>query len=337
MKSFESTCSRRAFLALAAGLSVPSWALRAMGAVNAAAPGAMEAQEPAATNAGAAENADAASARPACKPLRRAIPKTGETLAAVGLGTWQGLNRAHLEDSKAVLARFVELGGELVDTAPMYADAESAIGDIVGALDLRERLFLATKVMSTGREAGREQMRKSFEYLGITRLDLMQVHNLVDWRTQLETLRELRVAGTVRYAGVTHYLAGAHAQLEGIVKDEDVDFVQVNYNIGVRDAEKRLLPLAADRGVAVIINRPYEEGELFGRVRGATLPAWAAEIGCASFGQIFLKYILSHPAVTCVIPGTDKVAHVEDNMGAGCGAMPDAGQRKRMTDWFDAL
>ena len=335
MKSLESSCSRRAFLALAAGLSVPSWALRAIGAANAAAADAAGAEQETANTA--ATDADASKAQAACKPLRRAIPKTGETLAAVGLGTWQGLSRARLDASKAVLARFVEFGGELVDTAPMYGDAESAIGDIVEALDARERLFLATKVMTTGREAGREQMRKSFEYLGITRLDLMQVHNLVDWRTQLETLRELRAAGTVRYVGVTHYLAGAHPQLEAIVRGEDVDFVQVNYNIGVRDAEKRLLPLAADRGVAVIINRPYEEGELFGRVRGATLPPWAAEIGCATFGQLFLKYILSHPAVTCVIPGTDKLAHVEDNMGAGCGALPDAGQRKRMTDWFDAL
>ena len=332
MKSLESPCSRRAFLALAAGLSVHAWTRQAAGA-----PAADTTDATNGAGAGAADVAGAVDAPSACKAMRRAIPKTGETLAAVGLGTWQGLSRAQLEASKAVLARFVELGGELVDTAPMYGDAESAIGDIVRALDLRDRLFLATKVMTTGREAGRDQMRKSFEYLGITRLDLMQVHNLVDWRTQLATLRELRAAGTVRYAGVTHYTTGAHAQLEGIVKNEDVDFLQVNYNIGVRDAEKRLLPLAADRGVAVVINRPYEEGALFGRVRGAPLPGWAAEIGCASFGQIFLKYILSHPAVTCVIPGTDKIAHVEDNMGAACGALPDASQRKRMAEWFDAL
>src|SRR5262245_3425989 len=225
MKSLESPCSRRAFLALAAGLSVHAWTRSASGATGAetdAADGA---------SAGAANVAGAADAPSACKPMRRAIPKTGETLAAVGLGTWQGLSRARLDASKAVLARFVELGGELVDTAPMYGDAESAIGDIMRDLELRDRLFVATKVMSTGREVGRDQMRKSFEYLGITRLDLMQVHNLVDWRTQLETLRELRAAGTVRYVGVTHYTESAHAQLETIVKNEDVDFVQVNFNL----------------------------------------------------------------------------------------------------------
>jgi aryl-alcohol dehydrogenase-like predicted oxidoreductase len=180
-------------------------------------------------------------------------------------------------------------------------------------------------------------MRKSFDYLGVTRLDLMQVHNLTDWRTQLETLTELRAAGTVRYIGVTHYTVSAHPALEEIVKNRLVDFVQLNYNIGVRDAEKRLLPQAADRGVAVIVNRPFEEGALFGRVRSASLPPWAADIGCTSFAQIFLTYILSNPAVTCAIPGTDKIDHLEDNMAAACGVLPDAAMRKRMADWFDAL
>jgi aryl-alcohol dehydrogenase-like predicted oxidoreductase len=307
MRRVEGNCSRRAFLGLLAGLS-----LQALGG------------RPARAGTG-------------CALLRRTIPKTQETLPAVGLGTWQGLGAANFEESCAVLARFVELGGELLDTAPMYGDAQRAVGDIVRVLDVRDRLFLATKVLSTGREAGRSQMRESFDLLGITRLDLMQIHNLVDWRTQLRSLGELRAAGTVRYAGVTHYRVDAHAQLEQIVKNEAVDFVQVNYNIAVRDAEKRLLPLAAERGVAVIVNRPFEEGALFGRIRGGPLPAWAGEIDCTSFGQIFLKFILAHPAVTCAIPGTHKLRHLEDNLGAACGRLPDAATRRRMVEWFDGL
>jgi len=307
MSSSEAACSRRAFLGLIAGLSMQAWSRGA--------------------------RADES----ACATLRRAIPKTGETLPAIGLGTWQGLSRANVDVARRIVARFVELGGQLIDTAPMYGDAESAIGEVVRALDVRDRLFLATKVLSTGREEGRAQMRESFDYLGVTRLDLMQVHNLVDWRTQLQTLTELRTAGTVRYVGVTHYTASAHAQLEQVVKSEPIDFVQVNYNIAVRDAEKRLLPLAAERGVAVIINRPFEEGALFARVRGRELPPWAGEIGCTSFAQIFLKYILGNPAVTVAIPGTDKLDHLEDNMSAACGALPDASMRRRMVEWFDAL
>lgn len=300
--------TRRGFLGLVAGLSMGAWS-RGAGADTAA----------------------------SCASLRRAIAKTGETLPAVGLGTWQGLSRARFAEARDIVSRFVDLGGTVIDTAPMYGDAESAIGDIVRDLDVRDRLFLATKVLTTGREAGRGQMRKSFEYLGITRLDLMQIHNLVDWRTQLATLQELRAAGTVRYVGVTHYTVDAHAQLEQIVKDENIDFVQVNYNIAVRDAEKRLLPRAADRGVAVIVNRPFEEGALFGRVRGQSLPAWAADIGCSSFAQLYLKFILANPAVTCTIPGTDRIEHLEDNMAAACGVLPDATMRARMVRWFDAL
>lgn len=309
-------CSRRTFLELLAGAAVAA------------------ASAPAAARG---EAAGTTGATGACTLLRRAIPKTKETIPAIGLGTWNGLSRRNYAPSRAVLARFVELGGTVVDTAPMYGDAEETIGDIVRELDARERIFLATKVLSTGAEAGRAQMRRSFEYLRVERLDLMQVHNLVDWRTQLATLHEMREAGTIRYAGVTHYRVDAHRELERIVAEEDVDFVQVNYNIAVRDAEKGLLPRAAARGVAVIVNRPYEEGALFSRVRGAELPGWAREIGCATFGQVFLKFILSNPAVTCVIPGTDRLDHLEDNMGAGCGALPDAALRKRMVEWFDAL
>jgi aryl-alcohol dehydrogenase-like predicted oxidoreductase len=307
MSSSDVACSRRTFLGLIAGLSMQGW------------------------------SRDTRADATACAPLRRAIPKTDETLPAVGLGTWQGLSRANVDAARQVVARFVELGGQLIDSAPMYGDAESAIGEVVRALDVRDRLFLATKVLSTGREAGRAQMRQSFDSLGVTRLDLLQVHNLVDWRTQLETLTELRAAGTVRYVGVTHYTASAHAQLEQIIKSEPIDFVQVNYNIAAREAEKRVLPAAANRGVAVIINRPFEEGALFARVRGQALPPWAGEIGCTSFAQIFLKYILANAAVTSAIPGTDKLDHLEDNMSAACGALPDAAMRRRMVAWFDAM
>lgn len=303
----EMRLSRRRFLELAGGFAMQALAGRAGGAAA------------------------------ACKPLRRAIPKGGETLPVVGLGTWQGLDRAHLENSQAVVARFLELGGELIDTAPMYGDAESAIGVVVRALDARERLFIATKVLSTGREAGRAQMRLSYEALGVARLDLMQVHNLVDWRTQLATMTELRAAGALRYVGVTHYTVGAHAELESVVRSAPVDFVQVNYNLAVRDAERSLLPAAKERGVAVIVNRPFEEGALFARVRGRPLPDWAAEIECTSFAQLFLKFILANDAVTCVIPGTDRLDHLEDNLRASCGGLPDASQRRRMVDWFEDL
>jgi aryl-alcohol dehydrogenase-like predicted oxidoreductase len=304
MERFEGL-SRRTFLGLLAGASLQAWR-----------PGA------------AAEQGT-------CKLARRPIGKTGENLPAVGLGTWQGLTRANLEASQAVVSRFVELGGELVDTAPMYGDAESAIGDIMRALGVRDRLFVATKVLAQGREDGRRQMRASFDALDITRLDLMQVHNLTDWRTQLETLNELRAGGTVRYIGVTHYRVDAHPLLEQVVKQEKIDFVQLNYNLAVRDAERSLLPAAAERGVAVIVNRPFEEGALFARVRGRALPDWAAELECTSFAQIFLKFILAHPAVTCTIPGTDKVEHVADNLSAACGPLPDAALRRRMIEWFE--
>jgi diketogulonate reductase-like aldo/keto reductase len=303
----EIRLSRRGFLGLAGGLAMQALAGRA----------------------GAAPSA--------CTPLRRAIPKGGETLPVVGLGTWQGLDRAHLDNSTAVVARFLELGGELIDTAPMYGDAESAIGEVVRALDARERLFIATKVLSTGRDAGRAQMRRSFEALGVARLDLMQVHNLVDWRTQLATRTELRDSGKLRYVGVTHYTVGAHAELEAIVRREPIDFVQVNYNLAVRDAERSLLPAAKERGVAVIVNRPFEEGALFGRVRGRPLPEWAGEIGCASFAQLFLKFILANEAVTCVIPGSDKPEYMVDNLNASRGRLPDVAMRRRMVEFITSL
>jgi diketogulonate reductase-like aldo/keto reductase len=266
--------------------------------------------------------------------LQRPIPSTGETIPAVGLGTWRTFDvggapaeRAPLEE---VLQRFVALGGRVVDSSPMYGAAESVLGDLAAGLGVRDRLFLATKVWTSGREAGTAQMEQSLRRLRAGRLDLMQVHNLLDWRTHLPTLRAWKQSGRIRYLGVTHYTASAYDELERVLRSEPLDFVQVNYSLGEREAERRILPLARERGIAVLVNRPFSEGGLFRRVRGQALPAWAAEAGCTSWAQIFLKWILAHPAVTCVIPATSRPQHLADNMTAGTGTLPDAAMRDRM-------
>jgi diketogulonate reductase-like aldo/keto reductase len=282
----------------------------------------------------AAAAAGPASAGAAAPMLQRPIPSSGEVIPAIGLGTWRTFDvggspaeRAPLEE---VLQRFVALGGQVVDSSPMYGAAESVLGDLGAALAVTDRLFLATKVWTSGREAGVAQMEQSFQRLRVRRLDLMQVHNLLDWRTHLRALRAWKQAGRIRYLGVTHYTASAYDELERVLRSEPLDFVQVNYSLGEREAERRILPLARERGIAVVVNRPFSEGGLFRRVRGQALPAWAAEVGCASWAQIFLKWILAHPAVTCVIPATSRPQHVLDNMTAGTGALPDAATRDRM-------
>jgi diketogulonate reductase-like aldo/keto reductase len=219
----------------------------------------------------------------------------------------------------------------------MYGQAESVVGDLAAELGLHSSLFVATKVWTSGREAGVAQMERSLKRLRVARLDLMQVHNLVDWQTHLRTLRDWKAAGRVRYLGVTHCTASAYGDLERIMRSERLDFVQLNYSLAEREAEDHLLPLAADRGIAVLANRPYAEGALFRRVRGRPLPPWAAELDCTSWGQFFLKWILAHPAVTCVIPATSKPEHLTDNMGAGTGTLPDAATRTRMAAHLDAL
>ncbi len=268
--------------------------------------------------------------------LQRSIPSSGEALPAVGLGTWRtfdvGAAAAERAPLKAVLQRFVALGGRVIDSSPMYGAAESVVGDLAAEAGVADRLFLATKVWTSGREAGIAQMEQSFRRLRARRMDLMQIHNLLDWRTHLATLREWKAAGRVRYVGVTHYTAGAHDELERVLRSEPLDFVQVNYSLGERDAERRLLPAARERGVAVLVNRPFSEGGLFRRVRGTALPPWAADIGCESWAQIFLKWILAHPAVTCVIPATSRVQHLEDNMQAGTGPLPDEAMRMRIAE-----
>ena len=273
--------------------------------------------------------------------LKRPVPRTGEMLPAVGLGTWMtfdvGTSPTERAPLREVLQKFVELGGSVVDTAPMYGRAESVVGDLVNELDVRKRLFLATKVWTEGREAGIRQMETSMQRLRTTRLDLMQVHNLVDVDTQLQTLRAWKQQSRIRYLGITHYAASAYAALERLMKNEELDFVQFNYSMDEREAEQRLLPLAQERGIAVIVNRPFERAGLFGKVRGAQLPGWAAEFDCSSWAQFFLKYILAHPAVTCVIPATSKVKHLEDNMQAGLGRLPDAKTREKMVAYLKTL
>jgi len=265
---------------------------------------------------------------------RRPIPSAGETIPVVGLGTWRtfdvGASASERQPLRDVLQRFVALGGRVIDSSPMYGAAETVAGDLATDLGVGDRLFVATKVWTSGREAGVAQMEQSFRRLRTRRVDLMQIHNLVDWRTHLGTLREWKRAGRIRYLGVTHYTASAYGDLERVLRAEALDFVQVNYSVGEREAERRLLPLARDRGVAVLVNRPFSEGDMFRRVRGRPLPAWAAEIECESWAQLFLKWILAHPAVTCVIPATSRVQHLADNMNAGRGRLPDAATRDHM-------
>jgi len=273
--------------------------------------------------------------------IRRVIPCSGERLPVIGLGTaWAfdvGDAGAEREPLKEVLQRFTVQPGRLLDTSPMYGNAESVIGDLTAQLGNRRSLFLATKVWTRGREEGVRQMEDSLRRLRTESLDLIQIHNLVDWRTQLGTLRQWKEQGRVRYLGVTHYQTSAFPDLERLMGTEPLDFVQFNYSIATRDAEQRLLPLAADRGIAVIVNRPFEKAALFGRVRGQKLPAWAEEFGCRSWAQFFLKYIVSHPAVTCAIPATGKLHHLEDNLQAGVGPLPDPDQRRRMVDYLLSL
>lgn len=280
--------------------------------------------------------------------LARPIPRTGELIPAIGLGTWQtfdvGAHETERAPLRVVLDAFLAGGGRVIDSSPMYGHAEEVVGDLLAQRPPRGSggagrgasagPFLATKVWTSGRTRGEEQMRTSMRLLRSERLDLLQVHNLVDWPTHLQTLRAWKKQGLVRYVGVTHYHLGAFPELERIIAAEAVDFVQLPYSIATRDAEARLLPAAADHGVAVLVMRPFEEGALFDQVRGKPLPSWASDFDCASWAQFFLKFILSHPAVTCPIPATSKPAHLADNLRAGHGPLPDPHMRKRMIDYL---
>lgn len=266
--------------------------------------------------------------------LTRPIPSSGEALPVVGLGTWiqfdVGAADAERQPLREVLQRMSDMGGKLIDSSPMYGQSEQVVGDLTAATGLADRFFYATKVWTSGRQAGIDQMEASLRKMRRKTMDLMQVHNLVDWQTHLKTLERWKEEGKVRYVGVTHYTVSAHEQLEQIIKSQQIDFVQFNYSVRVRNAERRLLDAARDRGVAVIINEPFEKGSLFSAVKGKALPEWAAEYDINSWGQFFLKFILSHPAVNCVIPGTSNPKHAADNMGAGYGRMPDAKGRELM-------
>ena len=265
--------------------------------------------------------------------LSRAIPNTGENLPVIGLGTsdeFESGTGESLEQLREVLRRFVDLGGKLIDTAPGYGDAEEVLGGLIADLDLTAKTFIATKVLTHGQQAGEDQFSRSERLLKKRPLDLIQVHSLVDVETQLKNQRRWKDAGRVRYIGITHSRVSAFGELERLMRTEQLDFVQLNYSFTEPDAEMRLLPLAVDRGIAVIANRPFENGALFRRVKGKALPDWAEEFDCNSWAQFSLKYILGHPAVTCVIPATSNPRHLIDNMGAGTGRLPDENMRRRM-------
>ena len=277
----------------------------------------------------------------AAATIRRPIPRSGEMLPVIGLGTYQAFDvggaESEREPVREVLREFARRGGSVVDSSPMYGESEGVIGDLATELGVSPKLFLATKVWTTGRDDGIRQMEQSFRRMRTQRMDLMQVHNLLDWRTHLATLRAWKEQGRVRYIGITHYTASAYDDLARVLRSEELDFVQLNYSIIERDAEQRLLPLAAERRVAVLVNRPFAEARLFNRVHGKALPPWAAEIGCNTWAQFFLKFVVAHPAVTCAIPATSKAKHLVDNMQAGVGPLPDESTRARMARYLEQI
>ena len=270
----------------------------------------------------------------------RKIPSTGEMLPVVGLGTWQtfdvGTAPADRAPRAAVLKALFDAGGSLIDSSPMYGKSEGVVGDLLADAGTRAKAFLATKVWTTGREAGIAQMQRSMKLLRTDKIDLMQIHNLLDWQTHLPTLKAWKNDGRLRYIGVTHYTESAHSALEAVLQLGGFDFVQVDYSIDDAGAEQRLLPFARDNGVAVIVNLPFGGGGLLRKLAGRKLPGWAAEIGCASWPQVLLKWVLGHPAVTCVIPGTSNPQHMVDNARAGVGPYPDPAMRQRIAQEIGA-
>jgi diketogulonate reductase-like aldo/keto reductase len=273
--------------------------------------------------------------------LTRPIPSTGEMMPVIGLGTWRAFEVGTDETTRLplreVLKILLDAGGRIIDSSPMYGRAEAVTGDLLAELTARPRAFLATKVWTTGRERGIEQMRRSARLLRNETIDLVQIHNLVDWRTHLASLRRMKDDGQIRYIGITHYTTGALPELARILaREPGIDFVQLGYSLATRAAETEVLPVAASRGVGVIANQPLERGDLFRRVRGRPLPDWAEEFDCASWAQLFLKYILAEPAVTCVIPATGNSQHMKDDLAAGFGRLPDARQRQQIRQLWDA-
>lgn len=271
----------------------------------------------------------------------RSIPASGEQLPIVGLGTWQtfdvGDSRAAMEVLKQVLLEMNKLGGKVIDSSPMYGSSEEVVGKLTDSLDMQQAFFYATKVWTSGKEAGIAQMKRSMKKMRQTSIDLMQIHNLVDWKTHVKTLKSWKEQGKIKYWGLTHYVDSAHATLEKIIASERPDFVQFNYSIRSRNAERSLFDTCQKLNTAVLINQPFESGSLFRGTKGKPLPPWVAAYDINSWGQYFLKFILSNEAVTCVIPGTSKPHHMVDNMMAGYGSLPDSDSREKMFSYLKSL
>lgn len=272
--------------------------------------------------------------------LTRLIPGTDESIPVIGLGTWEVFDVAgssdEIEARKRIIDMLLENGGSLIDSSPMYNRSEKIVGDIVRASGNRDKLFLATKVWTNGKSRGESQMRRSAELMNAGVIDLMQVHNLRDTDVHMATIRDWQQEGRIRYNGITHYSAQAHGSLERAMQKHRPQFIQINYSLGEREADQRLLPMALDLGIAVLVNRPYMGGRLFSAVRGRGLPDWATEFA-ASWGQFFLKFIVSHPAVSCAIPATSNPQHMADNLAAGFGVIPDDRTRQKMAAFWDSI
>ncbi|MDX2505152.1 MAG: aldo/keto reductase [Gammaproteobacteria bacterium] len=277
----------------------------------------------------------------ASEQIRKTIFKSGEKLSVIGMGTSRTFDIAGdtelLTRLEQVSRTFFDMGGEMIDSSPMYGSSQKVIGQILAKLKHDKNLFAATKVWVEGRQEGIEQMEESRELWGIKNFDLMQIHNLLDWQTHYETLQQMKAEGKIRYIGITTSHGRYHEQLKDILLKHDFDFVQLSYNIANRDVEVQLLPIALEKGISVIANRPYQRGALFQKVKDKPLPLWAQEFDCTSWGQYFLKYVISHPAITCTIPATTKVKHMKDNMLAGRGGLPTARQRTQMLNYFESL
>jgi aryl-alcohol dehydrogenase-like predicted oxidoreductase len=275
--------------------------------------------------------------------LQKKIPSSGEMIPIIGLGTARRYEEVKTEAEKIPLRetilKFKEVGLKVIDSSPSYGTAEAVVGEIVDGLKIRDSLFLATKVSlrEIGREQGIAQIEQSFKKLRTAKIDLIAVHNLRDTQVQLHTLREMKQSGRIRYVGITTSFDNQYAEFERTMKNETLDFIQVDYALDNRDAGERIIPLAADRGMAVMINLPFGRGRLFNAVQGKKLPQWASEFDCGSWAQFFLKYIVSHPAITCAVPGMAKAEYVADNVGAARGRLPDAATRRRMEQFIDGI
>jgi len=274
-------------------------------------------------------------------PVKKIIPSTGENISALGMGSYitfdEGDDPDMLEQLAGVLQLFFDNNGQLIDSSPMYGNAETVLGKLLQKVNHRNQLFTATKVWIRGRDEGIRQMNDSIQKMGTAVMDLMQIHNLVDWQVHMQTLQEWKEQGKIRYLGITTSGGRDHDAFEQIMRTESIDFVQFTYNIENRLAEQRILPIAGDKGIATLINVPFGRGRLFDRVAGKSLPDWASDFDCTSWAQFFLKYIVSHPDVTCVIPATSNPRHMADNMLAGYGRLPDTGTRNRMEAYFMSL